>query len=255
VKTLSPAAVDALSAVDISGKSVRLTAQLDRKLYVEVNAALEALGGKWNRKEKAHLFEADPADAIDQVTVDGAFTDKRRDLDQFYTPPGLALHVVAKADVKGCSVLEPSAGRGVLVAEALRQGAKEVEAFECDRDNVEAMMFLVSPMPEARLLCTLGDFLKPFPFDHRTFDRVVMNPPFGKQQDLAHVTKAYSLLAPGGRLVAIMSAGVTFRGDRRTQAFRALVDDAHGTIDPLPEHSFRESGTDVRAVVVTMRRP
>ena len=34
--------------------------QLDRNDYVKVNKALEALGGKWNRKAKAHLFDEDP---------------------------------------------------------------------------------------------------------------------------------------------------------------------------------------------------
>lgn len=256
MKPLSPAAIDVLSSVEVAGKHVRLTAQLDRKLYVEVNAALEALGGKWNRKAKAHVFEVDPVDAIDQVTVDGAFTDKRRDLDQFYTPPELAKRVVATANVAGCSVLEPSAGRGALVVEALRQGAREVEAFERDRDSCEALMLrgAEAASPTTQLVATVGDFLNPFPWD-RTFERVTMNPPFSLQRDIAHVTKAYSLLAPGGLLVAIMSAGVDFRSDRRTMEFRKLLASAHGDIDALPEHSFRESGTDVNAVLVTMRRP
>ena len=34
--------------------------QLDRKTYLEVNKVLEALGGKWNKKHKAHIFETDP---------------------------------------------------------------------------------------------------------------------------------------------------------------------------------------------------
>ena len=31
--------------------------QLDRKTYSAVNKCLEAIGGKWSRKEKGHIFE------------------------------------------------------------------------------------------------------------------------------------------------------------------------------------------------------
>ena len=41
-----------------------------------------------------------------------------------------------------------------------------------------------------------------------------MNPPFDRLQDVRHVTHAFSLLAPGGRLVAVMAEGVTYREDR-----------------------------------------
>ena len=69
-KKLSNAALAVLEGVEIVGREVRITdGQLDRKLYVEVNAALEALGGAWNRKAKAHLFEQDPSDALDQLTI------------------------------------------------------------------------------------------------------------------------------------------------------------------------------------------
>ena len=33
--------------------------QLDRKTYTEVNKVLENMGGKWNRKTKAHVFAED----------------------------------------------------------------------------------------------------------------------------------------------------------------------------------------------------
>ena len=36
------------------------------------------------------------------------------------------------------------------------------------------------------------------------------------QQDIDHVTAAYGLLAPGGILVTIMSAGVLFRENKKT---------------------------------------
>ena len=115
MRSLSPAALDVLgSGLNLSGRNAVIARQLDRKLYTEVNAALEALGGTWNRKARAHVFEQDPADALDRVLVDGGFHDVKRDLDQFFTPPELAKRVVEMADVRGKWVLEPSAGAGAL---------------------------------------------------------------------------------------------------------------------------------------------
>jgi hypothetical protein len=59
-------------------------------------------------------------------------------------------------------------------------------------------------------------------------------------------------LKPDGRLVAIMSAGVSFRQDKRTTAFRKLVEERGGMIEPLPEDSFKESGTSVNTVLVVV---
>src|SRR3972149_847602 len=44
----------------IEGTRLRIVEQLDRKLYVAVNKGLEAAGGKWDRKAKAHTFGDDP---------------------------------------------------------------------------------------------------------------------------------------------------------------------------------------------------
>ena len=60
---------------------------------------------------------------------------------------------------------------------------------------------------------------------------------------------------PGGKLVAIMSAGAEFRSDRKTSGFRELVAAMDGTIERLPDDSFKESGTSVRTVVVEMVKP
>ena len=84
------------------------------------------------------------------------------------------------------------------------------------------------------------------------FDRIVMNPPFADQQDIRHVMHAATFLKPGGRLVAIMSAGVAFRDDRLSRAFRALLGERGGAIESLPEGAFQASGTGVRAVLVTI---
>ncbi len=244
-KKLSAEALDVLGQYMVFvGPNAVIGKALDRKLYVEVNGALEALGGKWNRSKKAHVFAEDPRDAIDQVLVDGAFSDKRRDLDQFFTPTALANLVVDGADVAGKTVLEPSAGHGALALSAIRHGASGVMCIEKD----EACCKVLSA---AGLNVLHSDFLD-WSSPRFTYDRVVMNPPFSRQQDIVHVTRALQFVKPGGRLVAVMAAGARFRQDRRAVEFRELVDANDGDIAELPAQPFRESGTDVNAVVVTI---
>lgn len=222
------------SGVAINGNHLTITAQLDRKLYVAVNKVLEALGGKWNRSAQAHVFADDPTDVIDAAILTGAYTDERKQFDVFLTPPAVADLVVDLADIRiGMKVLEPSAGEGALATRAAAAGA-EVVTYEL-RD--------ITGVPPT-------DFLTVSPA--AIYDRVVMNPPFSRQQDMVHVTHAWEFVKPGGRLVAIMSPAFQFRQSSKAAAFRSLLDSVDHEITPLPDGSFRESGTNVSTVIVTM---
>ena len=55
----------------------------------------------------------------------------------------------------------------------------------------------------------------------RQYDRVLMNPPFEKGADMAHVRQAFNHVKAGSRLVAIMSNGFRFRPTSRATGFRA----------------------------------
>ena len=75
------------------------------------------------------------------------------------------------------------------------------------------------------------------------------------QQDIDHVTAAYNLLAPGGILVTIMSAGVLFRQNKKTIAFREDIMEPHGTyLDRLPAGAFKESGTMVNTILLRLEK-
>ena len=80
-----------------------------------------------------------------------------------------------------------------------------------------------------------------------------MNPPFENGQDIDHVRHAFGMLRPGGILVAIMSPGPFFRSDRKAAAFREWFDAMGGERRDLPAGAFRESGTGVATVLVTVR--
>lgn len=219
--------------------------QLERSLYLKVNKALEAIGGKWNRKQKAHVFDYDPADAVDQIILTGEFIDPKKELGFFATPPEIAKQLVNTYTIcEGDSVLEPSAGDG-SIAEHVPVDPDCLTLVEVDSGRFSK---LCKKFPEAHTFHI--DFLKWTP--DRKFDHVRMNPPFSKQQDIDHVTRAFGMLADGGSLAAIMSAGVLFRENRKIVEFRELVEAHGGNIDALPEGAFKESGTNVRTCIVTM---
>lgn len=232
----------AISVATTSGPQLTLTGQLDRKLYQGVAKAIEAAGGKWNRKAGAHVFDGDAAEAIESLLLTGEITHARDDFDFFPTPAAVVDRLVRLADVPaGAMLLEPSAGRGAILAAF--KGAAVLHAIELLDDNVRHLKSLgwVDSV-------TQGDFLKTAPTP--IYDRIVMNPPFSKRADIHHVNHAAKFLKPGGRLVSVMSASVVFRSDRLATDFRAMVEANGGGIEPLPAGSFLTSGTGVNTCTV-----
>ena len=217
--------------------------QLDRKDYLEVNKALEALGGKWNRKLKGHVFQDNPEDKLEAIILTGEY-DRPSDCGYFPTPLDLVDKMISLAELTpDMKVLEPSAGRGAIAERVARiVGYDSVHCFELLNDNCEAL----HKYGFRNVECC--DFLsiEPKPL----YDRVIMNPPFNKQQDIDHVTHALKCLKPGGRLVSIMASGVTFRQNRKTLEFLGLIGDSE--IIPNPPASFKLSGTLVNTVMVVV---
>lgn len=254
VKRLSQSALIVLSTCAVEGQVVKITAgQLDRKLYLEVNAGLEAIGGKWSRKLRGHVFDDDPAEALDDVIVNGGFVDRRKLMQFFPTPRGIAELLVQAASVQPRDVvLEPSAGQGAIVA-ALN--FVHLTAVELDPKNLPTLALECSRLTgEGGYEVRQGDFLDLTPDHLGLFDVVVMNPPFSKGQDIAHVLHAFTFLKPGGRLAAVVSGGVGFRQDRRAQEFRAWLDAHGGDLERLPDGSFSASGTEASTMLLTICR-
>jgi hypothetical protein len=157
-------------------------------------------------------------------------------------------------------ILEPSAGEGALIRAACAAHSRWLPSFVAvEVDRGRAQMLAGDPVCE-RVLCS--DFLGMTPDHIGMFDRVLMNPPFDGGRDMDHVRHASKFLKPGGRLVAIMSAGVEFREDAKTVAFRELVGRmkkatcyAESQWRDLPAGSFKESGTNVNACIVILDKP
>lgn len=248
---VSTEVMNVLEASSFNGNQLRLPpTQLERKLYEGVNKVLEAMGGKWNRSAKAHIFEGDAFEAVEDVLQSGEYSRVKQDLGQFDSPPDVVARVLELAgDLTGKFVLEPSAGIGNIAGAADDAGGI-VWCFELDAKRCEALFDRLGREDVGGI--TQADFLTVDPTQDTLFDVVLMNPPFARQADIAHVLHASLFVKPGGRLVAVMSNSVSFRTNRQTVAFREWVAANEGIIEELPDGAFADSGTMVRACIVSV---
>lgn len=233
---------------DIDGTHLVLTGpRMDPRLYQRVNEVLEAVGGRWTTSVQAHVFPIDATRALAPVLETGqvvTLREKRQSAQYFPTPAAVVQRVIDLADLKpGMEVLEPSAGSGAIATAAGTAGA----IVDCiERDPGYAAVLAETGM--ARTL-TVADFLTVPP--RPIYDRVVMNPPFTKGTDMQHAEHALRFLKPAGLLVSVMSWAVTFHS-RKTAKFRALVEARSGTVEAVTSGAFKESGTDIETVIVSI---
>lgn len=169
-------------------------------------------------------------------------------IDFFPTPESHAADLVALAGIEpGMTVLEPSAGHGML-AEAARAAGAKVDAVELAVDLREIL--------QAKGFGLVGgDFMDTTPA--QSYDAVVMNPPFSNDMDIDHVRHAYDHLKPGGRLVAIVSATAGDRQNNKNKAFREWFDGLGGSEQAMPDGAFKASlnPTDVRTKIFVIDKP
>lgn len=212
--------------------------QLDRKIYVKVNALLEEAGGKWSKKEKCHLFASNPREKLGILAAQDKLIDSKKFYQSFFTPIEVAKRAVELADVEGCLVLEPSAGYGALIDQILTYDGVHVNAVEL---NEEFSKYLDDKYGYIIGLHRI-DFLKKEV--EAEYDRVIMNPPFTRMTWLKHVEHAYKFLKPGGKLVAITPDSLS------NKKFQEFVADKKWEFEPVGEKAFAESGTNIRTNIV-----
>lgn len=166
----------------------------------------------------------------------------------FPTPQSLAERMVSEAGLNyGETVLEPSAGTGRILKAIYNDshfsGIEKVVAVEINGKLCDSLKL---SYPEVQL--HRMDFLKYKP--NNLFNKIIMNPPFENGVDIKHIMHAWSMLASGGRLVAICAFG-----PRQKKEIGKLVDDFGGVWENLPDGSFKESGTNVHTALIIVDKP
>lgn len=200
----------------------------------------ETWGGKCPEQEKAERLAEQLAD-VKLRKIPGYFR----------TPEEVAADMVDKLAInhrEPWTLLEPSAGDGALL-DAVAELANEPEAVTCYEINSTLRGILEGKGYEV----AGGDFLGADRL--QLFDAVLMNPPFEKLQDVEHVRRAFGMLKPGGRLVAIMSPGPFFHKTRKAAEFREWFDELGGEVEDIEAGAFKESGTGVASRLVVIDKP
>lgn len=144
------------------------------------------------------------------------------------------------------SICEPEAGLG-HIAESIREKYPQNE-LSCIEFNYQ----LAEVLEKKGFSTEHENFLKT---THK-YDVIFMNPPFEKHQDIDHVNHAFSLLKPGGRLVAIMAGNKHRNGSQSIiNDFMDFVDE-HGYLDENETGSFKSAfnPTGVNTVMVYLEK-
>lgn len=168
------------------------------------------------------------------------------DIQGYYpTPPGIAQDLIHYARLTdGLTVLEPSAGKGNICDAICASGARvQLTAIEPQYRLREILNFKGYEVVDY-------DFLE----HQKTYDRIIMNPPFENGEDMAHVIHAHDHLNPNGRLVSIMNAAVFWRKGKKYDTFRQWFDLYEGQIHYLPDNAFDcgDRPTKVKTCFVVM---
>jgi hypothetical protein len=161
----------------------------------------------------------------------------------FATPYPQVERMIDAADIDpGMTVLEPSADTGNIAD--LLPGDVEITVAEWS-PTLRQVLTDKGYTPHSDALDVPGQF-----------DRVIMNPPFEKQQDIKHVMHAFDRnLKPGGRLVAVVSSGAVNNQTGAAPAFQRFVDEHMVDTWRIAPQEWKRSGTAVNAVVLVLDKP
>ena len=239
---LTPEQIRILSEWKIEWNKFYLQWQLDRKQYTSINEVLETIGLKWNRKEKAHIFDGEMLEeAIQDIIESGECETLKETIKKFQffpTPREVAEYLVELAELKETdTVIEPSAWEW-HIAECIKMPLLTTVELDFSKCEILVKKWFTP------INC---DFLQ---FKWEWWDKIIMNPPFSKSQDVKHILHAYNMLEKWWILVSVASASITTRSGSLYDELRSL----NPEIIQLPEWSFKESGTMVNTVIIKLTK-
>ena len=237
--------LEILDQCEVNGNMLYLpNIKLDRKMYLDANKVLEAIGGKWNRKAKGHIFDKDVSGLLEDIILTGEYVDAKKEFNFFPTPKAIAKRLIELADIKQDDILlEPSAGQGAI-ADLFPKENKKI-LVELNESNVEVLV------SKGYADVLFMDFLES---DYIGADKIIMNPPFTRQQDIDHIFHAYDMLREGGTLVSVCSTSPFFRDSKKAEKFRWFISTVNAEVFDLEPGEFKESGTMVASKIIKIQK-
>jgi hypothetical protein len=168
--------------------------------------------------------------------------------DFYPTPPDVAATMLDQLDLRGKVVVEPSAGSGNLVREALARGAAEVLTVEPEPQ----LRAILAAIPDSRLIG--NDWLARTAEQISHADLLAMNPPFSA--DERHILHAWEIAPPGCEIVALANWNTIEGHYRGLQLQLAKLIEAYGSKEDLGKcFSTAERPTRVSVGMVRLTKP
>lgn len=221
--------------------------QFNKKSYTEAKKWVEEAGGRWQGGKVQGFTFPFNANRVFSILHDGKRCNLQQEYQYFATPPEVAdwLVMLAGGIHEHEKVLEPSAGTGSII-DAIHRSCKDVvvDCFELMPENKE----LLSKKSNIQIL---GDDFTTYNLG--SYDKIIANPPFCKNQDIRHVKRMYDHLNDGGTVAAIMSCHWQYAKERECIEFREWLKSVGAKHFIIDEGAFKKSGTIIQtsAVVIT----
>ena len=220
----------------------RIKDQLLPDDYKTIDRILGFMHAKWDTKEKVHIFKIGYNPEEMTRSIKNGFLLIERD-GFFSTPKGLCVKVVDAAQIKpGMTFLEPSAGIGAIADEITARGIAPNQIDVCEMNPSRQKV-----LTDKGFNLVGADFLQ---FFGKTYDRIILNPPFENGIDSTHILKAVKMLNVGGILVAICGSQINWMTSKPYGVLRAIS----SCIEEIPKGTFSSSGTGVETAMIIIHK-
>ena len=237
-----------LKRCTIEGNVVKLpNIELGRKEYLDIKKAIELIGGKWKGgKISGFEFCYDPTDLLSGISK-GEKRNIKKEFQFFAIPEDLADKLVYLAEVnESDTILEPSAGQGSIIKSINKVCSSIPDCFELMDINI-----VVLNNSDLSFNLIGDNFLN---HSSKTYDKIIANPPFSKNQDIDHIREMYKCLSDGGRIVSITSDSWVNGNQKKQIEFRKWLNDIGASIIDIERGSFKESGTMVGGKIIIINK-
>lgn len=240
-----------LALLSVSGSKLQLPMQ-QLQHYDEISQRLGKAGGRYVTGRHKHFAFDEGVDCADLLRrlVSGETVNFQQEYQFFATPEAKAVEAAEEVrktlgTLRGKRGLEPSAGTGALANVARRMGADMavIEAWNVNAIKLRAQGYDVIER----------DFLSVAPEEIGTFDFVLANPPFTRNQDIQHVMHMLQFIRPGGALSVITSTSWLDGKTKAHAQFKEFLATQDVTVTAIAAGAFQESGTGVPTVRLDFR--
>jgi hypothetical protein len=170
--------------------------------------------------------------------------------DFYPTPSEVAATMLDPLDLRGRTVVEPSAGSGNLVKEAMDRGATDVLAAEVE----PRLRAILAAIPGCQLIG--GDWLQVQAEQISHADVIAMNPPFSADEH--HILHAWKIAPPGCEIVSLCNWSTineSRHNFRACRELRVLINDYGSRLNLGPVFENAERTTRCEIGMVRLIKP